>query len=88
MVGSSARSVYGGETPSKPSHFVTENTSSPPKRSISRKNVKSYIESKDGGGDPVTALTLRPSSSKSITDRQTKVQREMAASLALLNRSQ
>ncbi|KAK8009357.1 hypothetical protein PG991_011908 [Apiospora marii] len=88
MGDSSDRCVYGGETPFKPSHVVAENTSSPSKASMSRMNVKSYMESKNGGGDPVTALSLRPSSPKSVTDRQTKVQREMAASLAVLDRSQ
>ncbi|KAK7921492.1 hypothetical protein PG985_009514 [Apiospora marii] len=88
MGGSSDRRVCGGETPFKRSHVVAENTSSPSKASMARKNVKSYIESKNGGGDPVTALSLRPSSSKSVTDRQAKVQREMAASLAVLDRSQ
>ncbi|KAK8133398.1 hypothetical protein PG984_005410 [Apiospora sp. TS-2023a] len=88
MDGSSDRSVYGGKTPSKPSHLINDNTSSPSKTAMSRKNVKLYMQSKNGSGDPVTALSLRPSSSKSVTDRQTKVQREMAASLAVLDRSQ
>ncbi|KAK8095041.1 hypothetical protein PG997_001726 [Apiospora hydei] len=90
MSGQSDRCVYGGnsEHHSKPSHFVSENTRSPSKSSISRKHVNSYMKSKNGGGDPVTALALRPTSSQSAADRQAKVKREMSASLAVLNKAQ
>ncbi|KAK7947744.1 uncharacterized protein PG986_008630 [Apiospora aurea] len=87
MSGSSDRCVYGGEIHSKPSHFVADSTESPSKASIPSKNVKSYIKSKNGGGDP-TALALRPSLSDSVADRRAKVERDMAASLAVLNEGQ
>ncbi|KAK8861825.1 hypothetical protein PGQ11_008060 [Apiospora arundinis] len=59
---------------------------SPSKTSTSKKAVKSYMSKTNGGGDPVTALSLRPDSpSTSVSKRHTKVQREMAASLAKLN---
>ncbi|KAK8087474.1 hypothetical protein PG994_002448 [Apiospora phragmitis] len=55
---------------------------------ISRNNVQSYMATKNSGGDPVTALALRPdSSSQSAAERQARVQREMAASLKLYRTS-
>ncbi|KAK8087475.1 hypothetical protein PG994_002449 [Apiospora phragmitis] len=80
--------IHNSETHSKPSHFVSENTRSPSKTSMSQRNVKSYMKTTNGGGDPVTALSLRPSSSTSAANRQAKVEREMAASLAVLNKTQ
>ncbi|KAK8130748.1 hypothetical protein PG999_003128 [Apiospora kogelbergensis] len=59
---------------------------SPSKTSMSKKSVKSYMSKKNSGGDPVTALALRHDSpSKSVARRLSKVEREMAASLAKLN---
>ncbi|KAK8038502.1 hypothetical protein PG993_006913 [Apiospora rasikravindrae] len=78
--------IHDSEPHSKPSHFVADNTRSPSKSSMSRKNVNSYMNSKNGGGDPVTALSLRPSSSDSVADRRAKVEREMTASLAVLSK--
>ncbi|KAK8133387.1 hypothetical protein PG984_005399 [Apiospora sp. TS-2023a] len=58
------------------------------KSSMSRKAVKSYMSTKNEGGDPVTALAVRPESSKkSSADRQAKVERDVAAALAKLNGS-
>ncbi|KAK7921695.1 hypothetical protein PG985_009717 [Apiospora marii] len=54
--------------------------------SMSRKAVKSFMSTKNEGGDPVTARGLRPESSKkSTSDRQAKVERDVAAALAKLN---
>ncbi|KAK7921490.1 hypothetical protein PG985_009512 [Apiospora marii] len=72
MAGSSDRSIYGG-------------TWDPPKKLLSEKNTKLHMSSKNSGGDPVTALALRPeSSSYSATERQERVAREMAEALAQL----
>lgn len=52
---------------------------------MSRKAVKSYLSTKNEGGDPVTALALRPNHSvKSSADRQARVERNVAAALAKL----
>ncbi|KAK8133396.1 hypothetical protein PG984_005408 [Apiospora sp. TS-2023a] len=85
MNGSSDRGIYGGATPIKPSHAIKDQVQSPSKKSMSKRNTKSYISTKNGGGDPVTALALRSeSSSQSTADRQARVAREMAAALAQL----
>ncbi|KAK8095038.1 hypothetical protein PG997_001723 [Apiospora hydei] len=59
---------------------------SPSRSAMSRKAVGSYMSTTNGGGDPVTALALRPrsSSKSSSADRQARVQREMNASLKKL----
>ncbi|KAK8009354.1 hypothetical protein PG991_011905 [Apiospora marii] len=85
MAGSSDQSVYGGATPSKPFHAIKASTRDPSKKSMSKRNTKAYMSTKNGGGDPVTALALRPeSSSQSTTERQERVTREMAEALAQL----
>ncbi|KAK8130750.1 hypothetical protein PG999_003130 [Apiospora kogelbergensis] len=54
-------------------------------RSMTEKRTYSYISAKNGGGDPVTALALRPeSSSESTAKRQANVERETAAALRQL----
>lgn len=58
------------------------------KASISQKVMESYMSETNGGSDPVSALSLRPSPSKSIAHRQAKVDREVAASLAVLENAQ
>ncbi|KAK6845737.1 hypothetical protein PG995_015847 [Apiospora arundinis] len=88
MSSSSDRGVYGGNTPNKPPHFVTANTKSPSKESMSKKAVKSFMSKKNSGGDPVMALPLRRDSpSRSVARRQSKVERELAAALAKLQTS-
>ncbi|KAK8108289.1 uncharacterized protein PG998_010302 [Apiospora kogelbergensis] len=72
--------------PSKPSHAIATQTSSYSKKSMSRDNVNKFMSTKNSGGDPVTALALRPGgSSKSSADRQAQVASEVEASLAQLN---
>ncbi|KAK7947746.1 uncharacterized protein PG986_008632 [Apiospora aurea] len=69
-------------TPSKTPDVITTSTEPPSKSETSRSSVHSYMSTKNGGGDPVSALALRSeSSSQSAAERQAKVQREMAASL-------
>ncbi|KAK8108290.1 uncharacterized protein PG998_010303 [Apiospora kogelbergensis] len=52
---------------------------------MAEKRTGSYMSDKNGGGDPVTALSLRlESSSQSTAERQAKVEREMAAALGQL----
>ncbi|KAK8009358.1 hypothetical protein PG991_011909 [Apiospora marii] len=87
MSNSSGRCVYGGETRSKPSHFVTQNIESSSKASISQQNVASYMSEANGGGDPVTALSLRPST-KNTADRRAKVNQDVAAALTALEKTQ
>ncbi|KAK8133399.1 hypothetical protein PG984_005411 [Apiospora sp. TS-2023a] len=60
---------------------------SPNKASISQQNVASYMSETDGGGDPVTALSLRPSPARNIADRRAKVNQEVATSLAVLKKT-
>ncbi|KAK8087472.1 hypothetical protein PG994_002446 [Apiospora phragmitis] len=56
------------------------------KNLTSHQPVQSWMSTKNEGGDPVTALALRPDSiSKSSADRQAKVGREIAAALKKLN---
>ncbi|KAK6845736.1 hypothetical protein PG995_015846 [Apiospora arundinis] len=56
------------------------------KKSMSRDRVMDFMSTKNSGGDPVTALALRPGgSSKSTADREAKVKSDVEASLAQLN---
>ncbi|KAK8076865.1 hypothetical protein PG996_003035 [Apiospora saccharicola] len=74
------------KTPRKPSYTIAANTESPSKASMSKKAAKKYMAKKNNGGDPVTALSLRDdSSSKSVSKRRSKVESEVAASIAKLN---
>ncbi|KAK8861827.1 hypothetical protein PGQ11_008062 [Apiospora arundinis] len=86
-MGSSSNHSLHGETPKKPSHAVsrkTKTTSS--EKSMSRDRVMDFMSTKNSGGDPVTALALRPGgSSKSTADRQAKVESDVEASLTQLN---
>ncbi|KAK8076861.1 hypothetical protein PG996_003031 [Apiospora saccharicola] len=85
MAGSSDRSVYEGAAPSKPPHTIKDNTKSPSKKSMSQKKTKSYMSEINAGGDPVTALALRPGSSSTRTaKRHAKAQHEMDEALKLL----
>lgn len=54
---------------------------------MKQQNVASYMSETNGGGDPVTALSLRPST-KNIADRRAKVNHDVAASLTVLNKTQ
>ncbi|KAK8130749.1 hypothetical protein PG999_003129 [Apiospora kogelbergensis] len=79
MGASSHRSANGGAESSKSSR-------SSAKKLMSRDKVNEFMSTKNSGGDPVTALALRPGgSSKSSADRQAKVGSEVEASLAQLN---
>ncbi|KAK8133367.1 hypothetical protein PG984_005379 [Apiospora sp. TS-2023a] len=85
MAGSSDRNVPEGAAPSKPPHTIKDRTESPSKKSMSEKKTKSYMSEINGGGDPVTALNLRPGSpSTSTAERRAKVQHEMDEALKLL----
>ncbi|KAK7981239.1 hypothetical protein PG989_013696 [Apiospora arundinis] len=68
------------------SHTIVADSATPSsKKSISKKRTDSYMSTKNGGGDPVTALSLRPeTSSQSMAERQAKVDREIAAALGQL----
>ncbi|KAK8095036.1 hypothetical protein PG997_001721 [Apiospora hydei] len=58
------------------------------KKSLSRNAVASYMSTKNEGGDPVTALSLRPDSpTKSSANRRAKVGKEVEAALKKLNGS-
>ncbi|KAK7921493.1 hypothetical protein PG985_009515 [Apiospora marii] len=87
MTGSSDRCAYGGEPHTKPSHFVAQDTESSSKASMSQQNVASYMSETNGGGDPVTALSLRPST-KNIANRRAKVNQDVAAALIVLGKTQ
>ncbi|KAK8026263.1 hypothetical protein PG990_004086 [Apiospora arundinis] len=86
MVDSCDRSVRGRATSSASSHtIVADSATSLPRKSMFKERVDSYMSTKNGGGDPVTALSLRPeTSSQSTAERQAKVDREMAAALGQL----
>ncbi|KAK7921696.1 hypothetical protein PG985_009718 [Apiospora marii] len=90
MDGASDRSVCNGETPHKHWHAVAKKNKSPSEKSMSRKAVKTYLSTSNEGGDPVTAMALRPGSSseKSSADRQARVQHEMDAALRKMNKTQ
>ncbi|KAK7977169.1 hypothetical protein PG996_003239 [Apiospora saccharicola] len=60
---------------------------SPNKASISQQNVASYMSETNGGGDPVTALSLRPPKANNIADRRAKVDKEVAALSAVLKKT-
>ncbi|KAK8009355.1 hypothetical protein PG991_011906 [Apiospora marii] len=78
MTRSSEQSIYGGATPSKPSHAIHEKVKSS-KKSIAKGKVDSFMSTINGGGDPVTAVALRPgSSSGSAAERRARIEREMA----------
>ncbi|KAK8026264.1 hypothetical protein PG990_004087 [Apiospora arundinis] len=65
---------------------VPRSKKSSSKKSMSRDKVKEFMSTKDSGGDPVTALALRPGgSSKSTADRQAKVKSDVETSIAQLN---
>ncbi|KAK8009356.1 hypothetical protein PG991_011907 [Apiospora marii] len=82
---SSVQSLYDGSTPPKPLNSITAQTNPTSKKSMAKKQTQSYISTKYGGGDPVTALALRPeSSAQSITQRQGRLERELAESLSQL----
>ncbi|KAK8133388.1 hypothetical protein PG984_005400 [Apiospora sp. TS-2023a] len=89
MGGASDSSVCNGQTPHKHSHAVARKKKSPSETSMSRKAVKAYLSTPNEGGDPVTAMALRPGSSSknSSADRQARVQHEMDAALCKLNRT-
>ncbi|KAK6824551.1 hypothetical protein PG987_012045 [Apiospora arundinis] len=75
-------------TPSKPANAITFQIASSSKRSTGKKNTKDYIATKNGGGDSVTALGLRPeSAAQSVVGRLDRVGREMAESLSQLEPS-
>ncbi|KAK8038503.1 hypothetical protein PG993_006914 [Apiospora rasikravindrae] len=85
MAGSSAQSVCGGATPSKPSHAIAAQTGSPSKESMAKKQTRSYMSTKNGGGNSVTALALRPeTSAQSTAQRLERVAREMAEATSQL----
>ncbi|KAK8038505.1 hypothetical protein PG993_006916 [Apiospora rasikravindrae] len=69
---------HDSATPSKHSHVVKDKIKSPSKKSMSKKKTKSYMSEINGGGDPVTALALRPGS-QSADERRARVERELAA---------
>ncbi|KAK8095039.1 hypothetical protein PG997_001724 [Apiospora hydei] len=69
-------------TPPKTHNVITASIESPSKTETSRDNTQSYMATKNGGGDPVTALALRSeSASQSTAERQARVKREVTASL-------
>ncbi|KAK8026262.1 hypothetical protein PG990_004085 [Apiospora arundinis] len=91
MASSSDRSVQGSATSIGSSHIITANSATSPSSSelsLARRRTDAYMSTKNGGGDPVTALALRPSPSTSATDRQAQVKREMEASMSRFNKTQ
>ncbi|KAK8038506.1 hypothetical protein PG993_006917 [Apiospora rasikravindrae] len=81
MEGASDRFVHNGETSRESSRTATET-----KTSLSRNAVESYMSTKNEGGDPVTALALRPDSpTKGVADRQAKVGHDVVEALKKLN---
>ncbi|KAK7921491.1 hypothetical protein PG985_009513 [Apiospora marii] len=68
----------------RPSYAINEKAKSS-KKSISKGRVESYMSTVNGGGDPVTAVALRPVSPiRSTTDRQARVEREVSNASAQL----
>ncbi|KAK7947747.1 uncharacterized protein PG986_008633 [Apiospora aurea] len=85
MDAASDRSVYNGETSHESSSRAA---SAKTKTALSRQAVKSYMSTKNEGGDPVTAPALRPDSpTTSNADRQAKVGHDVVAALTELNGS-
>ncbi|KAK6824549.1 hypothetical protein PG987_012043 [Apiospora arundinis] len=86
MAGSSDQSVYGGKTLSKHLNAIAATIGSPLQAQTSRDNVRSYLSTKNSGGDPVTALALRPESPpQSVAERLAAVEHEIEASLTQLS---
>ncbi|KAK8133397.1 hypothetical protein PG984_005409 [Apiospora sp. TS-2023a] len=99
MTRTSEQSVYGGATPSKPSRIINEKPNSSEssktpkksseskksKKSISKGKVDSYMSTVNEGGDPVTAISLRPGiPTQSAAKRLARVESEMAKALGKL----
>lgn len=73
------------ETCAKPDNYITHSTASPSQASTSQEQVESYMATINGGGDPVTALGYRAtSSSQSIAKRVSQVQQAMDTNSARL----
>ncbi|KAI3323995.1 hypothetical protein HD806DRAFT_535111 [Xylariaceae sp. AK1471] len=70
MAGSSTP-VYNGEHPVKIPHNFSNPTDA---GSLAQQRLQSYMATRDGGGDPVTALALRGGTTESsISERRAEV---------------
>lgn len=66
-------------------NHITRNTASPSNATMSQQQVTSYMATVNSGGDPITALAYRTtSSSQSTADRRSQVQQAMDTNLARL----
>ncbi|ORY59999.1 uncharacterized protein BCR38DRAFT_488184 [Pseudomassariella vexata] len=79
------------EAPTKPKHHHSSKSSSPSsstRKKINRsiRKVNEYIGTKNGGGDPVTALPYRGQGfDQSVTERRATVDNELAMIMLRLN---
>ncbi|KAI1488910.1 hypothetical protein F5X96DRAFT_44997 [Biscogniauxia mediterranea] len=89
MDAASTRSVaYGNHPPKEPHRFSTNSTASPGHESEAARRVHDFMASKNGGGDPVTALGVRgETSASSVTARLSQVLHDANASLAQFHQS-
>ncbi|KAK7981240.1 hypothetical protein PG989_013697 [Apiospora arundinis] len=82
---STSATCLNAATPSKPANAITDQIASPSKDSMGKKKTEDYMSAKNGGGDSVTALGLRPeSAAQSVVERLGRVEREMSESLSQL----
>ncbi|RYO86202.1 hypothetical protein DL766_003560 [Monosporascus sp. MC13-8B] len=88
MTGSSNTSVRNGDTPPKEPHCLTPKSSADT-GSIAARRIGDFMKTKNEGGDPITALSLRPftSSMASKAARAGEVKRALTEALKKLSGS-
>ncbi|RYP51745.1 hypothetical protein DL768_002968 [Monosporascus sp. mg162] len=87
MTGSSNKSIYDGHTPSKEPHRFTA-LPDPDQGAMAARRIDEFMVTKNGGGDPITALALRPSNPKTIkAARKNEVKRALTENLEKLSGS-
>ncbi|RYP10414.1 hypothetical protein DL765_008110 [Monosporascus sp. GIB2] len=88
MTGSSNTTGHNGDTPPKQPHCLTPKSSTDT-RSIAARRIDDFMKTKNEGGDPITALSLRPFTSPlaSKAARKEEVKRALAENLKKLSGS-
>ncbi|KAI1281613.1 hypothetical protein F5Y07DRAFT_265256 [Xylaria sp. FL0933] len=77
MAGPTTASVYNGNQPAKPPHKFSG--LGPGDESLAQERLQSYISTRNGGGDPVTALGMRDQTPlSSMSERHAEVLRSLA----------
>ncbi|KAI8946110.1 hypothetical protein F4801DRAFT_565730 [Xylaria longipes] len=75
-------SMVNGTRPVKPPHKFSEPHLATSNNSLSQQRVHSYMATRNGGGDPVTALSVRGvTADSSVSERHARVLRNLTDSL-------